>query len=317
MKPEILFASPTHPHLVDALQANYTVHVLPVDGPERATVLDRVAANVRLLVTTTLVGADARLIGALPKLECIVNAGGHVDKIDHAAAAQRHIAVTNTPGVYVWDVADTAMGLIFAVQRRLLACDALVRSADWKPLGFPRTRRVSGRRAGIVGLGLIGREFARRAEGFRMEVGYFGRGKKADVPYPYFADLKELAAWCDCLVLTCSSGPETRHLVNADVLKALGPEGIVVNVARGTVIDEAAMVDALERGLIGGAGLDVFEHEPDVPAKLLASDKVVLMPHVASNTDGTRNAQAVMAIANIEAHFAGKPLPNRVTGAGH
>ena len=287
------------PGLAADLANDFEMHPLE-DGADVTALAAR--HPIRALLTSTLVGADGDLIAALPDLEVIVNSGGHVDLIDLKAAAARGIPVTHTPDVFMDDVADLAYTLLLAVVRRL-------------GLGLD----VHAKRLGIIGLGKIGRAVAARASGFDLAIAYHGR-RPQDVPWPYFVELTDLARNVDFLMVCCTSTPETRHLVNAAVLDALGPRGILINVARGPVVDEAALVRALGQGRIAGAGLDVFEDEPLVPGALTSFDNVVLTPHMASRTKEVRRVQATVVMANLRAHFDGGPLPNRVPEtalAGH
>jgi lactate dehydrogenase-like 2-hydroxyacid dehydrogenase len=206
-------------------------------------------------------------------------------------------------------VADLAWALLLAAARRTSVADRYVKTGQWRSIGaFPLSTRVSGKRMGILGLGRIGEAIARRGSGFGMEIGYHNRRARAGVPYRYVESLVELARWADFLVVACEGGPATRHLVSAEVLDALGPRGIVVNIARGSVIDEAAMVRALAEGRLGGAGLDVLEHEPAVPPELLGMDQVALTPHVGSATHETRREMAQLVLDNLASFLAGRGL---------
>jgi lactate dehydrogenase-like 2-hydroxyacid dehydrogenase len=204
------------------------------------------------------------------------------------------------------------MALMLAVERRIVEGDRFVRRGDWLRGELPFGRALGGRRLGIIGLGRIGRAVARRAEGFGMTIGYHGPRAKEDAPYLFFADLVALAAWSEILVVAATGGEATHNLVDARVLAALGPHGTLVNIARGSVVDEPALVEALQAGRLGGAGLDVFAHEPQVPPALIAMDNVVLMPHTGSATHQTRTAMGELMIDNLLAHFAGRPLPTPV-----
>jgi hydroxypyruvate reductase len=231
------------------------------------------------------------------------------DGVDVSAALERKIPVTHTPGVLNDDVADLAMALMFCVARRIPQADRYVREGRWADQGpMPLARKVSGARLGIVGLGRIGLAIAERAQAFGMSVAYTSRNARTEHAFRYYASARELAAEVDFLVAITPGGAGTRHLIDAQVLAALGARGYLINVARGSVVDEAALIDALQRGVIAGAGLDVFENEPHVPEALRALDNVVLTPHMASATRETRQAMADLAIDNLRAHFAGKPL---------
>jgi lactate dehydrogenase-like 2-hydroxyacid dehydrogenase len=244
------------------------------------------------------------VIDALPKLQVIASFGVGFDKIDQAAALRRGAKVSNTPDVLNDCVADLAFALLFDVARGVAAADRFVRRGDWLKGRYPITTRVSGKKLGVLGLGRIGRAVAKRASGFDMTVGYSSREPARDVPYLYHASPVELARWCDFLVVTVAGGASTRHLVDRTVLDALGPKGMLVNVARGSVVDEQALVEALLEKRIAGAGLDVFEDEPKVPPALLQLDHVVLTPHVASGTEETRAAMADLVFENLRSYFS-------------
>ena len=248
------------------------------------------------------------LIARLPALEIISVFGVGYDGVDVAAAKERGVMVTHTPNVLNDDVADLALGLMLSAARQLPAADRYVREGRWLSGPMPLARKMSGARVGIVGMGRIGQAIAQRAQAFGMSIAYTARSARAGLPWRYEADLKTLAADSDFLVLITPGGAGTRHLVNAEVLQALGPKGILVNVARGSVVDEAALIDALERGVIGGAALDVFEDEPRVPDRLKALPHVVLVPHIGSATGQTRQAMADLAFGNLREHFAGRPV---------
>ncbi len=262
------------------------------------------AAEITALVSSAAVGVPTALLDRLPNLKVISNFGVGLDKLDVAHAQARGIAVGYTPDVLNDCVADAAFGLLLDVARGMSAADRFVRSGQWARGGaFPVGRKVSGARLGIVGMGRIGRTIARRSIGFDMDVRYHARKAVADLEWTYEASLVELARWADYLVLITAGGPATRHLINAEVLQALGPEGFLINVARGSVVDETALVQALQDKRIAGAALDVFENEPQVPPALLALDNVVLLPHVASATRETRQAMADRVFDNLQAYF--------------
>lgn len=310
MKPDLISAGTgmlLPPHH-DELKRDFTVNYMPAKAEDRPAFLRGLADRVRFLQTTGAFGANAALIDALPKLEIIASVSVGVDTIDLAHARQRGIRVANTPDVLNDCVADLAFGLTIAAARRLAVGDRFVRAGRWLEGQMPLTSRVSRKRLGIVGLGKIGKVIAKRASGFDMEIVYHGRNPQPHVPYRFYADLAEMAANVDFMIVICPGGAATRHLVNDKVIRALGPKGILVNVSRGSVVDEAALVRALQEGALGGAGLDVFEAEPRVPAELFALDNVVLAPHVGSATTETRLDMGNLAIANLRAHLAGKPL---------
>jgi len=257
-------------------------------------------ADYEALVTSAAVGVDAALLARLPQLKVISSFGVGLDKIDLAAARARGVAVGYTPDVLNDCVADTAWGLLIDVARGFSAADRFVRRGEWAQGPYRLGRKVSGARLGIVGMGRIGRAIAQRSTGFEMPVRYHTRTPVAGLPWPHEPSLIELARWADFLVLITAGGAGTRHLVNAAVLDALGPQGYLINVARGSVVDEAALVCALSEQRIAGAGLDVFENEPHVPPALLSLDNVVLLPHVASATVQTRQAMADRVFDNLQ-----------------
>ena len=303
---DVLFISAVDPTMLPKLEAEFTVHKLPASGREEF--LASVAGRIRFIVTTGGGGADASLIGALPNLELIAVGTAGYEAVDLEAASKRGIAVTHTPDVTANDVADLAFGLLIAVARRIAEGERFIRDGHWRAGGMDFGTRVSGKRLGIVGLGSIGRTVAKRAQGFNIDVAYNGPNRKSDVSYAYHADVVDLARAVDFLIVSCPGGPETEGLIDRPVLEALGVKGILVNVSRGSVVDEAALVEALSNGVLGGAGLDVFAHEPGVPAEFMAMENVVLAPHVGSATPATRAAMADLAIANMRAHLAGQPL---------
>ena len=255
---------------------------------------------------------SADLIARLPALKMISIMGVGYDGVDVAAAKARGVMVTHTPNVLNDDVADLALGLMLNVARQLPAADRYVREGRWPSGPMPLTRKMSGARLGLVGMGRIGQAIAHRALAFGMPIAYTARSAKDELPYRYFANAEALAAESDFLVVITPGGAGTLKMIDAKVLAALGRNsprgGILVNVARGSVVDEAALMDALEQGVIAGAGLDVFEAEPHVPERLRQLPQVVLAPHVGSATGQTRQAMADLALNNLVAHFAGKPL---------
>ncbi|MCE3271811.1 MAG: ghrB 1 [Ramlibacter sp.] len=290
------------------LQAQYDVLRL-WETPGGLDALAERTAGITAVVTSVRHGCRADLIARLPDLRAICSWGVGYETIDVAAAHARGIAVSNTPEVLDDCVADLAWALLLAAARRTSVADRYVKTGQWRSIGaFPLSTRVSGKRMGILGLGRIGEAIARRGSGFGMEIGYHNRRARAGVPYRYVESLVELARWSDFLVVACEGGPATRHLVSAEVLDALGPRGIVVNIARGSVIDEAAMVRALAEGRLGGAGLDVLEHEPAVPPELLGMDQVALTPHVGSATHETRREMAQLVLDNLASFLAGRGL---------
>ena len=313
MRPHLLQTVPMNaPILEAALDEAYQVHRLH-QATDASTLLGEVGPQVRALVTTGARGVATSILEALPHLELIAIRGVGTDGVDLAYARARGIAVTTTPDVLTEDVADLALALLLATARGVCVGDAFVRAGLWPTRDLPLATRVSGKRAGILGLGRIGRAIAQRAQGFGMKIAYTGRRPQEDVPYSFVANLLDLAQGSDVLFLAASGGPDNRNLVDARVLQALGPQGILINIARGSLVDEAALVEALTTGLIAGAGLDTFQHEPKVPEALFALENVVLQPHQGSATVETRLDMGNLVLANLEAHFAGRPLPTRLT----
>ena len=276
--------------------------------------LERDAERVRIVATSAVRGLDAATMARLPNLAAVASFGVGVDAIDLAAARARGIAVANTPDVLDECVADHAFALVMATMRRIAEADRFVRAGRWLDGVFPLATRISGKRLGILGLGRIGKVVARRASGFDMAIGYHNRRVDPSVAHAYFASPRELAAWADVLVVTCPGGPATRGLVDAEVLAALGPRGFLVNVSRGSVVDEAALIAALQAGAIAGAGLDVFADEPRVPDALRLRDDVVATPHIASATRETRGAMADLTLANIESFLSTGRMVTPVEG---
>lgn len=308
---EVLVVSPIRPNQMERLAAEFTLHRMD-EATDPQAFLAVVADRIGAVVTTGGVGAGADLIGALPNLAIIATSSVGVDRIDLAACRARGVIVTNTPDVLTDDVADLALGLVLATQRRMIEGDAWVRTRDWARRGpFPLTATLTGRRVGILGLGAIGQAVAQRCAAFRMTVGYCTRHPR-DVPYPHFATPADLAAWADVLIACVPGGAATRHMIDADVIAALGPRGTLINVARGSVVDEAALIAALRDGGLAAAGLDVFANEPDPDPQLTALPQVVLCPHHASGTVETRDAMARLVVNNLVAWRDGMPIPTPV-----
>jgi lactate dehydrogenase-like 2-hydroxyacid dehydrogenase len=266
-------------------------------------------ARIRAIATEANRGADRALIMALPKLEIICVFGVGTDNVDLAAARERGIPVTNTPGILTDEVADLAIGLMLSSARQIIFADRYVRDGSWGSKGpIPLGRSVGGKTLGVLGLGGIGRAIADRGAAFRMRVIYHGPRRKDDAPYEYVDDLIELAQQSDYLMVACKGGPDTRHLVSAAVIDALGPKGTLINVARGSVVDESALIAALAEGRLGHAALDVFESEPVPSPEVLKLSNVIVQPHHGSATLETRTAIGQLMIDNLSAYFAGKPL---------
>lgn len=305
-RPEILLVAPLMPFLMEALRAEYTVHDRIHVSDSHA--FEAVAPRIRAVVANGEAKVPRELIAQLPALEAISVFGVGYDGVDVSAAHERGIPVTNTPEVLNDDVADLALGLLLAVARRIPQADRYVRAGEWPHGPFALARKVTGARLGIVGMGRIGQAIAHRALAFRMDVSYTARSPRATVPYTYYPDAAALAAEVDFLVVITPGGAATRSMIDAKVLQALGPQGYLVNVARGSVVDQPALVQALHDGVIAGAALDVFVDEPNVPVELRSMPNVVLTPHIGSGTRQTREAMATLCFDNLRAHFAGQPL---------
>jgi lactate dehydrogenase-like 2-hydroxyacid dehydrogenase len=312
VKPEVLLVAPLHGPTQAELESQYTVHRLWEATPREA-LLQSVAPNVRVVVTTGGAGAGRELIERLPRLKLIACFGVGIDAIDLAAARERGVAVTNTPDVLTDDVADLAIALMLDAMRGISAGDRYVRAGRWLKGALPLQTKMSGKRLGIVGMGRIGQAIARRAAAFDMAIAWHGPRPK-DLPYRHEPDLVALAGAVDVLVAACPGGAATRGLIGRAVLEALGPRGFFVNIARGSVVDEGALVELLQAGRLAGAALDVFVDEPHVPAPLLALDRVVLQPHVASATHETRAAMGRLVLDNVAAFTAGRALLTPVAG---
>lgn len=308
MKPAILLIEPMMRELEQKLDENYQVHRLS-KASDRQAFLASVAPEVRAIVTGGATGVSNDIVDQLPKLEIIAINGVGTDAVDLHHAKARSVRVTNTPEVLTEDVADLGMALMLAAARQICVGDRFVREGRWaRKEGLPLARKVSGKKLGILGMGRIGRAIGRRAEGFGMAIAYTDIRAFEDLPYRYVPDLTQLARESEILIVAASGGPQSKGIVNLAVMEALGPDGLLVNVARGTVVDEAALVTALSEGKLGGAGLDVFADEPNVPEALFNLDRVVLQPHRASATIETRIAMGELVLGNLAAHFAGKAL---------
>ena len=297
----VLQVGPLKPSLAETLRTSYDAHALPEIDTERARFLDEHGAEVTVVVTSGRTGVDAALMSALPNLGAVVNFGVGYDTTDMAAADRRGVAVSNTPDVLTDCVADTAVGLLIDVLRQFSAADRYLRAGRWPVDGtYPLTRQVSQSRVGIVGLGRIGGAIATRLAAFGCSISYHNRRPVTDSPYAYVESPVELARQVDVLIVAAAGGGETRNLIDRSVIDALGADGYLVNIARGSVVDETALVEALTAGRLAGAGLDVFADEPHVPDALLAMDNVVLLPHVASGTIETRAAMEDLTLRNLD-----------------
>ena len=314
MKQNLLQHADIPPLLSTELHARYDVHPLWKET-DPAAFLARHGGDFTGYVTSARFGVPEATLAALPNLKVISSFGVGTETLPLASAAARGIAVGYTPDVLNNCVADTAFGLLMNVARRFSAADRFVRRGEWLKGPYPLTTSISGKRLGILGLGRIGQVVAKRASGFDMEVRYHNRRANPAVSYTYEATLESLAQWADFLVVVSAGGPETRNLVSASVMRALGPRGFLINVSRGTVVDENALIEALEGGVIAGAGLDVYADEPRVPARLLALEQVVLLPHLASATHETRQAMADLVLENLDAYYATGQACAAVPGA--
>ncbi|MEE4025110.1 2-hydroxyacid dehydrogenase [Gordonia sp. PKS22-38] len=296
----VLRVGPLKPSLEETLTATYGAERLP-DGAARASFLSEHGGGVRVVVTSGRTGVDAELMDQLPGLGAIVHFGVGYDTTDVDRATELGIGVSNTPDVLTDCVADTAVGLVLDTMRGFTAADRFVRAGRWPVEGnVPLTRKVSGAAVGILGLGRIGSAIAHRLNAFGCRIAYHNRREVAGSPYRYAESPAELAATVDVLIVAAAGGSATRHLVDRDVLESLGPNGFLVNVARGSVVDEAALVELLAAGRLAGAGLDVFAREPQVPAELIEMDNVVLLPHLASGTVETRAAMEALTLENLD-----------------
>jgi lactate dehydrogenase-like 2-hydroxyacid dehydrogenase len=310
-QPAVLLLQPIMKLIEAGLDEAYRVHCL-YEAQDREAMLAEVGPSIRGVVTGGVLGVPRAIMDALPALEVIAISGIGTDAVDLDRARQRGIRVTTTPNVLTDDVADMAMGLLLATARQLCTGDRFVRAGRWPTGKLPLARKVTGKRLGILGLGRVGRAIARRAAAFEMPVAYTDIRRFDDVPYCFFPTLEELADASDVLVVAASGGSGSQSIVNGAVLNALGPDGFLINVGRGSIVDEPALVAALAEGRLGGAGLDVFTEEPNVPEALWRMNNVVLQPHQASATVETRLAMGELVLANLAAHFAGQPLPTAV-----
>ena len=299
-KPQVLQIGPLTERFNQALASRYWMKPLWQQA-DLVAFLRKQGGRFELLVTSARFGCSAEQLELLPNLKAICSFGVGYDAIAVGAARQRGIAVSTTPDVLNDCVADLAMGLIIDTARRLSESERFLRAGHWAAGAFPLGRKVTGKRLGIVGLGRIGEAVVQRASGFAMAVRYHNRKSLSDSPYGYEPQLIELARWADFLVLTCPGGAATHHLITTPILEALGPQGILINVARGSVVDEAALVAALQRGTLGGAGLDVYAAEPAVPAALRELNNVVLLPHIGSASEETRLQMEQLVLANLQA----------------
>lgn len=296
-RPLLLQVGPLMRSLEEAICDEFTVVQLLAKGDQELSA--GLHEKVRVAVTSGKHGLSRSAIDALPNLQAIVNFGVGYDPTDVVAAHERGIVISNTPDVLTDCVADLAVGLVITTLRGIAAADRFVRGRHWEKESFPLGSQITGKRVGIIGLGRIGSAIAHRLEGFSTQIAYYNRNPRPGVAYPYVDSPKALARQSDVLIIAAAGGDSTRGLVDKDVLRALGPEGYLVNVARGSIIDEDSLVESLLTGEIAGAGLDVFQMEPNVPQQLLTLDNVVLLPHIGSGTRETRAAMAELVIRNL------------------
>jgi lactate dehydrogenase-like 2-hydroxyacid dehydrogenase len=307
VKPEILQVVPMLPTVEAAFGEAYTVHRY-WDAADRAALLAEAGPRIRAVATDGHAGVPPDAAAALPRLEMVASYGVGSDNIDIDACRARGVHVSNTPDVLNDAVAEITLGLMIGLCRRIPQADAFVRAGDWPRRKFGLTGELTGAHAGILGLGRIGKEIARRLQACKMRVSYHGRTEQRYEPHRYYADLVAMAREVDWLVIVAPGSEATRGIVSRAVLEALGPTGALVNVARGSLVDEPAMVELLADGRLGGAALDVFADEPNVPEALLALPNVVLSPHQGSATEKTRAAMGDLVVRNLAAHFDGLPL---------
>lgn len=308
-RPGILQVAPLQPALEGPLRERYRLHRLGAGG---VAALGEEAGRIRAVVTDGHHGIPLDVLAALPRLELVASYGVGYDAIDTAACRARGVRVSNTPDVLNDAVAELTIGLMVALVRRIPQADAFTRAGRWIDGTFALTGELTGAHAGILGLGRIGKEIARRLQAMKMRVSYHGRSAQPYEPYAYYASLEAMARDVDWLVVIAPGTAATRGIVSRPVLEALGPKGCLVNVARGSLVDESALVALLQNGGLGGAALDVFADEPRVPEALFGLPNVVLSPHQGSATERTRAAMGALVLANVDAHFAGRPLPTQV-----
>jgi lactate dehydrogenase-like 2-hydroxyacid dehydrogenase len=307
VKPKLLMIGPYPEWDIDELEANYDVIRL-WQAADRESTIHTYRDTIRAIATRGELGASAELMRKLPKLEIVACYGVGTDAIDLAYAKARGVRVTNTPDVLTADVADMGVGLLLAVARQIPRADTYVREGRWAQANMHLATRVSGKKVGVAGMGRVGTAIARRLTAFDCDIAYFDINRRTDLPYDFIADLVDLARRSDYLIVTLAGGDGTRGMIDARVLDALGPDGIVINISRGSAVDEPALIDALTDRRIKGAGLDVFWNEPDIDPRFKSLDNVVLQPHHASGTTETRRAMGKLVRDNLRAHFSGATL---------
>lgn len=308
-KPEIIVTGPMMKTVMQQLDGSYVLHRL-WELDEEALLAER-GDKISAIATAGRRPVDAAFMKRLPNLKIVANFGVGYDSVEASWAGENGVIVTNTPDVLTEEVADTALGLIIMTLRQLGQAERYLREGRWAKEGpFQLTKAtLRDRRVGIIGLGRIGKAVARRLDAFRMPICYFGRTEQKDMPYRYYAGLKEMARDVDVLVNVAPGGPTTRHMINAEILDELGPDGVLINVGRGSTVDEKALIQALKDGTILSAGLDVFEDEPNVPQELIEMEHVTLLPHVGSASLFTRNKMGQLVVDNLRSYFeTGRPV---------
>ena len=311
MPQHLLILAPLPDFLIEPLRASYDCHEYHA-AADKAALLKQHGLLIRGVVGAGGTNYSEEILRQLPKLEIISVFGVGYDSVPLDYCRERGIRVTNTPDVLTNDVADIAVALVLMTSRKLVSASRFLHGGGWQRGQFELTSALRGKTAGILGLGRIGRAIAHRLEVFGMKIAYHGRKAQA-VPYAFFASLTDLAREADFLIVACPGGADTKHMINAEILAALGSGGTLINIARGSIVDESALIRALQNQTVRAAGLDVFENEPHVPAELLQLDNTVLLPHVGSATRETRGAMADLVVRNLAAHFSGQPLVTPVT----
>ncbi|MFA3761738.1 2-hydroxyacid dehydrogenase [Yersinia sp. 2466 StPb PI] len=311
-KQAVLIIAPVMDYLTEKLEQTFTVHKL-FQVTDHAEFFAEQGQNIKGIVTRGDIGVSNEVLALLPEVQIISIFGVGTDAVDLATTHERNIIVTTTPGVLTDDVADTALGLIIATSRRLCLADKFLRAGQWPHSTLPLSSKVTGKRLGVFGMGQIGQAIARRAAGFDMQIAYTDKAHNETLPYQYMPDLMSLASQSDILVVAISGGKDSAGLVNKTVFAAMPNHAILINIARGSMVNQDDLILALQQQNIGGAGLDVFADEPNVPPALIEMDNVVLLPHIASATTETRIQMSDIVFSNILAHFSGEKAPTAIT----
>ncbi|MFA3779648.1 2-hydroxyacid dehydrogenase [Yersinia sp. 1652 StPb PI] len=311
-KQAVLIIAPVMDYLTEKLEQTFTVHKL-FQVTDHAEFFAEQGQNIKGIVTRGDIGVSNEVLALLPEVQIISIFGVGTDAVDLATTHERNIIVTTTPGVLTDDVADTALGLIIATSRRLCLADKFLRAGQWPHSTLPLSSKVTGKRLGVFGMGQIGQAIARRAAGFDMQIAYTDKAHNETLPYQYVPDLMSLASQSDILVVAISGGKDSAGLVNNTVFAAMPNHAILINIARGSMVNQDDLILALQQQNIGGAGLDVFADEPNVPLALIEMDNVVLLPHIASATTETRIQMSDIVFSNILAHFSGEKAPTAIT----